>query len=164
MYWPLQLRAIQASEVIQRESSDPFPALVTLGFDPELIAPLRHKLPALCRVLFAPFGSDVAFEPAHWRRSERINGILGDDRWNFRLSAPADLMLLVRSFQGLLHHLAELDRPVLWTRPLEAVLARHASAIYNLPHNKNYIRSTTPSSKTILSLYKFAVYSFFHSA
>lgn len=132
---PARLALLQlVHDTFHREDVDPLPALVTLGFDPELIAPLRHKLPALCRILFAPFGADVAFEPEQWRRSERVNGILGDDRWNFRLSAPAELMLLVRSFQGLLHHLRVLDRPVLWTKPLKSVVERHRSGLENLVH------------------------------
>ncbi len=112
--------------------ADPYPFFVKLGFDPATLEPLRHKLPALCRVLFDPFSSPMKFDLQFWRRSERIGDILGDDRWNFRISGPARLIFILRAFHGLVYYLRELQEPVSWTQFLRPLIAKHADAMKRL--------------------------------
>ncbi|QDU67205.1 ABC1 kinase family protein [Engelhardtia mirabilis] len=114
------------AETFGRPEVDPFPLMVAVGFDADLLRPLRAKLPAVCRVLFTPFGAPTKFDVSGWQRSELLAGILGDDRWNFRMSGPPEFMLLVRAFQGLLYYLAELGEGVCWSRLLDPLVARHA--------------------------------------
>ncbi len=108
-------------------NSDPYPLFLALGFQPETLEPLRAKLPALCRVLFDPFSTSMKFDLDQWRRGERIGDILGDDRWNFRISGPARLIFLMRGFHGLIHYLRELGESVSWTQFYKPLLSRYAS-------------------------------------
>jgi hypothetical protein len=91
---------------------------VKLGFRPEYLAPLADKLPALCQVLFEPFVADYPYDLAHWRLDERMQDVLGDDRWNFRIAGPAEMIFLMRAFHGLLYYLRGLNAPVNWRRML----------------------------------------------
>jgi len=101
---------------------DPFELFVTMGFDADALAPLRHKLPALCRVLFAPFSSPLKFDLDGWDRGARVGDILGDDRWNFRISGPAGLVFLMRAFHGLTYYLSALGESVSWAQLFEPLV------------------------------------------
>jgi predicted unusual protein kinase regulating ubiquinone biosynthesis (AarF/ABC1/UbiB family) len=94
---------------------DPYPLFLALGFDAATLEPVRGKLPALCRVLFEPFAAGCPYDLHRWNRAERVADILGDDRWNFRISGPARLVFLMRAFHGLVYYLERLGEPVNWT-------------------------------------------------
>ncbi|MFO0947551.1 MAG: AarF/ABC1/UbiB kinase family protein [Planctomycetota bacterium] len=113
-------------------SDDPYALFLLMGFDPKTLAPLRSKLPALCRVMFEPFVAGAPYQLGGWRRSERIGDILGDDRWNFRISGPASLLFLMRAFHGLIYYLEKLNEPVNWTWQCRPILESQASAAGNL--------------------------------
>lgn len=118
------------TEASDRDSqADPFPLLVELGFDAQLLSPLRHKLPALCRILFEPFSKGGKFDLESWNLSERVSDVLGDDRLNFRIAGPAKLMFFLRAFHGLRFHLGELGEAAPWAMPLQEIQARHGAAM-----------------------------------
>lgn len=94
---------------------DPYPLFLALGFDARTLEPVRSKLPALCRVLFEPFAAGAPYDLGRWNRAERVTDVLGDDRWNFRISGPARLVFLMRAFHGLVYYLERLGEPVNWT-------------------------------------------------
>lgn len=114
-------RLIRAS--IRRDES-PWPLLLKLGFDRQYLEPLAAKLPALCHVLFEPFAASYPYDMADWRLGERVGDILGNDRWNFRIAAPARLIFLMRAFHGLTHYLRGLAAPVMWRRAIKPILSR----------------------------------------
>ncbi|MDJ0838991.1 MAG: AarF/UbiB family protein [Acidobacteriota bacterium] len=120
----LLLRLIMAT---RKQAGDPFRILCALGFNRELLTPVRSKLPALCQVLFEPFLSPMKFDSGSWNRRERIGDILGEDRWNFRLSGPASLVFLIRGFQGMLYYLRKLNAAVSWQLLLEPLLKRYTA-------------------------------------
>ncbi len=92
-----------------------------LGFQRRLLEPMAHLLPALATVLFEPFRTGKLFSPQQWRLSERVQDILGDFRWNFRMAGPPELIYFVRAFQGLLQYLDALETPVDWYSAYESV-------------------------------------------
>ncbi len=112
---------------------DPLALLSALEFRRELLEPIQSKLPAVCAVLFEPFAQQGKFDLAQWRRSERLNDVLGDDRWNFRMAGPASLILLMRAFHGLIYYLERLGQPVSWERALAPVIERHADRLAAAP-------------------------------
>ena len=78
------------------DKTNPLPALLAVGFDYELLMPLKDKLAAMVMVVFEPFIYEGKFEYKKWNRQERVRDILGEDRWNFMVAAPADLFLFMR--------------------------------------------------------------------
>lgn len=104
-----------------REGMDvaPLQCFAALGFDPGKLSHLNETLPALCRVLFRPFLVDGAFHPADWHLKRDITALLGEHRWWFRSAGPADLLLLMRAFQGLAAQLGRLDAGLPWWPLLE---------------------------------------------
>ncbi len=123
----LMLRLVASAAALSAQD-DPYPLLVELGFDAELLRPLRAKLPAVCRVLFEPFGSQGQFDMSGWNPSGRLEDVLGEDRLNFRIAGPARLLFFLRAYQGLLYYLRRLGEPVLWSGPLRKLLERHGRA------------------------------------
>lgn len=103
------------------ETESPLPLLIQLGFNEELLGPMEHRLPALCRTLFEPFCVEGAFDLRTWRLKDRVSDVLGDDRWNFRLAGPPPLVYLVRAFHGLIYYLTELGMPIAWRREFEDI-------------------------------------------
>ena len=144
------LRLIDMTEA--NRDGDPYPLFLKLGFDPAYLEPLAHKLPALSRVLFEPFMLEGEYGVDDWKLGARVSGILGDDRWNFRVAGPADLILLMRVFHGLLHALRRLDAPVSWKaimRPIRDDLRAEAQALA-LPAAPQASRSFARMAKYLL--------------
>lgn len=101
---------------IYARAAEILPRYVAAGFDEDLLAPMEHRLLALTELLFEPFREDRAFRMSDWRIRERIDSVLGDDRWNFRFAGPATMLVFIRAYQGLLQYLKALDAPVNWQR------------------------------------------------
>ncbi len=113
-------------------TADPFPLLIDLGFDADLLRPLRHKLPALCAVLFEPFATRGAFDSAQWNRGQRAADILGEDRLNFRAAGSPRLIYFLRAFEGLCYYLRQLAVPVWWSKGLTDLFERYAGELDRL--------------------------------
>ncbi|PCJ18184.1 MAG: hypothetical protein COB02_11385 [Candidatus Cloacimonadota bacterium] len=101
---------------ILKSDFSPYSFYLNLGFDSKYLQAILTRLPALNEVFFAPFTAMGKFEFKHWKRTELSNQILGDERWNFRLSAPAELIFLMKSFIGLFHFLQTLN-PSFYFKP-----------------------------------------------
>ncbi len=91
-----------------------FEAFCQLGFSPDLLEPLRRKLPSLVDILLRPFRYRGPFDVRQWNLRREIETLLADDRWNFRLAGPPSLTLFIRSFAGLLEQLRTLGARVDW--------------------------------------------------
>jgi len=89
--------------------SDLLPLLVGLGFNAELLLPIQDKLLAFFDLLAEPFISDGRYDLKTWNRKERAKNILGDDRWNFMIAAPASLMPLMRMIHGFFYYINLLE-------------------------------------------------------
>lgn len=124
------LRLILAS---RQDYGDPFAHMVGLGFRQDLLEALRPKLPALCKLLFEPFLVQGRFNPGDWARGERIEALLGELRWNFRMSGPADFVFLVRGFQGLFYHLERLGVQVSFSHIFNDVIANSLAEALAMP-------------------------------
>lgn len=116
-------------EMTARKKGDPLGPMLSLGFRGELLKPMRAKLPALCAAMLEPFCMEAKYDLTRWRRSERIADILGDDRWNFRMSGPPNFIFVMRAFCGLTYYLEKLDAPVSWGIALRPYLAMHRQAL-----------------------------------
>jgi len=92
-----------------------------LGFKKQLLEPMAHLLPDLAATLFEPFSSEKLFSVREWRLSERVQEILGDFRWNFRMAGPPELIYFIRAFQGLVQYLDALGTHVDWHSAYESI-------------------------------------------
>ena len=96
--------------------------LAAAGFEPARLVHIADEMPALCRILFEPFLLEKSFRPKEWRLGARLEALLAERRWWFRTSGPAEGLLLVRAFQGVLEQLSELDVALPWWPLLERAL------------------------------------------
>lgn len=97
--------------------ANPLPALLAVGFNYDLLVPLKDKLAAMMMVLLEPFVSEGKFNYETWQRKERVKDILGEERWNFMVAAPSDLFLFMRSINGLFYYTNKLTGSI-YCRPL----------------------------------------------
>lgn len=116
-------------EMTAHKQGDPLGPMLSLGFREELLRPIRSKLPAHCAAMLEPFCIEAKYDLSRWRRSERVEDILGDDRWNFRMSGPPNFIFVMRAFRGLTYYLEKLDSPVSWGIALRPYLALHRQAL-----------------------------------
>ncbi len=93
----------------KQEDLVPFDYLCALGFDPEKLLSSAERLPAIFRKLWEPFCVEGAYDFASWQLKETFENVLGEDRWWFRSAGPPWFLMLMRSAQGLLHAIAELE-------------------------------------------------------
>lgn len=124
-----RIALLKLIEMSAKRAGNPYRPLVALGFDEQLLGPIRGKLAAVFDTLFEPFRSPMKYDLSTWNRAERLEDILGEDRWNFRMSGPANLILLMRAFTGLIYYVQRLDRPVSWSIALAPCLAEHREAL-----------------------------------
>lgn len=120
------LKALLSEELDQETATALY---LQMGFNPDFLLPISHKLPAVSQVLFGPF---LAAEPQRvqdWRLGERMSEVLGEDRWNFRFAGPAGLLFFIRAYQGLIQYLKGLELEVHWRPHLEAVLGLLPAAL-----------------------------------
>ncbi|MDX2186330.1 MAG: AarF/UbiB family protein [Opitutaceae bacterium] len=99
-----------------------------IGFDRDHLAPMKARLPDICRCLAHPFREGKAIDTREWRLARDLAQALGDDRMRFRQAAPARFVLFIRSIQGLLHHLDALRARANWTVALDEALGRDTQA------------------------------------
>lgn len=135
IYQPTETQQLTLARLIKStmdRSESPWPLFLKLGFDRECLEPLADKLPALCRTLFEPFCVEYPYDVAKWNLSKRVEDILGNDRWNFRMAGPAALIFLMRAFGGLNYFLAGLESPIFWKRALQPMLVSLAKGMQQL--------------------------------
>ena len=124
-----RIALLKLIEMTTAKQGDPFKPLAVLGFNEQLLAPIRHKLAAVCSVLFEPFCHPGKYDMSGWRRAERTSDILGDDRWNFRMAGPAHLIFIVRAFTGLTYYMNKLGADVSWYHAIRPYLDQNRAAL-----------------------------------
>ena len=122
-------RLIQATSLRQEA---PTPLLLKLGFKEDYLEPLEKKIPAICSVLFEPFAAEYPYDMNEWKLAERMQSILGDDRWNFRAAGPPELIFTLRAFQGLIHYMRGLAVARNWQTNFIKVIQPLANAMNGL--------------------------------
>ncbi|OUS09336.1 hypothetical protein A9Q89_13300 [Gammaproteobacteria bacterium 53_120_T64] len=100
----------------------PLRYFVALGFNAAKLAKIGDALPMLCRLLFKPFCQDQAFPTQTWQLEKPIQQLLNEQRWWFRSAGPAQLLLILRAFQGITQQLNALQTSVSWTKVLQQQL------------------------------------------
>ena len=103
----------------ERHSIKPMDCFVALGFDAQKLAHIQGALPLLCQTLFRPFLTEHVFNLTEWQLEKNITDLLGENRWWFRSAGAADILLLMRAFQGLTQQLQQLRINLNWWQVLE---------------------------------------------
>ena len=106
----------------EKSSGKPISHFVAMGFDSEKLALIEAYLPRLCLYLFQPFINDEIFLLRNWHPGKQITELLGEKRWWFRSAGPAQLIFIMRAFQGLVQQLQLLNVDINWWQVLEEVL------------------------------------------
>jgi len=101
--------ALQRLSFLQSEEADEYLSLmVQLGFNRKKLIPIRPKLKELIELLFEPV-RNPDWKPSGWRLQERINELLGGDKWNFRTAGPPWFLMLIRGLNGWIHAMKALE-------------------------------------------------------
>ncbi|MEI7841265.1 MAG: AarF/UbiB family protein [Methylococcaceae bacterium] len=103
----------------EKSAVNPLDCFVALGFDAQKLAHIQGALPLLSQMLLRPFLVDHAFNLAEWQLEKNITDLLDEKRWWFRSAGAADVLLLLRAFQGLTQQLQQLRINLNWWEMLE---------------------------------------------
>jgi predicted unusual protein kinase regulating ubiquinone biosynthesis (AarF/ABC1/UbiB family) len=98
----------------EKSAVNPFDCFVALGFDAHKLVHIQGALPMLCQFLFRPFLVNYVFNLKDWQLEKNIVDLLAEKRWWFRSAGDADLLLLMRAFQGLTQQLQGLRVNLNW--------------------------------------------------
>jgi len=119
-----------------KQTTNPLDCFVALGFDADKLSHISGSLTLLCQYLFEPFLLEQPLNPSNWELERNIKALLGEKRWWFRSAGPADLLLLMRAFQGLVEQLSYLQVSLNWWDVLQQAVGENIikQAIdYDLP-------------------------------
>lgn len=117
------LSLLKVLGIATKGTGDVLPWLVKVGFSRELLTPIRSQLLAFCEMLFEPFISEGRYDLNRWHRKRRAEEILGPERWNFMVAAPASFLPFMRAVQGLFYYLGKLNEGVFF-KPFVAELMK----------------------------------------
>jgi predicted unusual protein kinase regulating ubiquinone biosynthesis (AarF/ABC1/UbiB family) len=95
---------------------------IDLGFRAELMEPMADRLGAFTALMLEPWLSSEPFNFDAWQLGPRMAEVLGEFRWNLRVSGPANAIFVVRAWQGLLSYARALHAPVALRPMLDAML------------------------------------------
>lgn len=87
---------------------------VQMGFNTQALGGLRERLGGVAEILCEPFKDSAPFSTSQWAMGERLAACLGEERMRFRTAGPADLLFVIRTFQGVLQYLAHLQVGTRW--------------------------------------------------
>jgi predicted unusual protein kinase regulating ubiquinone biosynthesis (AarF/ABC1/UbiB family) len=87
-----------------------------LGFDLNKLQYFQNTLPSLLEILFDPFLKNSPFDLKRWELEERINNLLGENKWWFRSSGDSGFLELMKSFFGLIKIIEYLDVNINWQK------------------------------------------------
>ncbi len=107
---------------IENDETDPMACFAAMGFDPAKLQHMETLLPALSRILLEPFTSPINFQIHTWDLRNRVDRLLGELKWWFRSAGPANLLLLLRAFRGLIAQLQILGVSQSWLPVLMRVV------------------------------------------
>ncbi len=113
-------------------AGDLLPWYKRLGFDSDVLSPLKQALLPFTDLLLEPFLSRGRYDLKQWNRKERAKDILGSHRWNFMTAAPASLLPLMRSLQGLFYYTGLLGTGVFLYPILNRVLKENQSLLKDM--------------------------------
>ena len=85
-----------------------------IGFDLKKIKYFQNLLPCLVDILFDPFLENRPFDSTNWKMEERIENLLGKNKWWFRSSGQSDFLELMKSFYGIFQLVKSLNININW--------------------------------------------------
>ena len=94
---------------INEDTFSSFDMLVGLGFDGNKLKYIAHVLPAVVNLMVEPLLVDRPFSMSDWNLKERLNNILGEDKWWFRFAGPPWFFLFLKAINGLFTLIKKLD-------------------------------------------------------
>lgn len=106
----------------EKTSGMPISNFAAMGFDVEKLARIEAYLPRLCQYLFEPFVNDDVFRIGQWHPGKKITDLLQEKRWWFRSAGPAQLIFIMRAFQGFVQQLQLLSVDINWWKVMQDVL------------------------------------------
>jgi hypothetical protein len=101
-------------KTIRKEDVNYLGHFQSLGFDLQKLQFFQNLLPSLVEILFDPFILNLPFDIRQWKIDERINLLLGENKWWFRSSGDSVFLELMKSFFGFIKIIEYLDVNINW--------------------------------------------------
>jgi len=98
---------------------------VALGFDEKKMQHLESHLELLTKVIFEPFIDNQMYDLKNWRYKEKLETLLGENKWWFRSAGDNDFFLLMKSFTGLKSFIQKSNTKLNWHLILKDMISSH---------------------------------------
>jgi predicted unusual protein kinase regulating ubiquinone biosynthesis (AarF/ABC1/UbiB family) len=118
-----------------------------IGFDLNKLVHFQNLIPNLLQVLFDPFLLNSPYNLHNWRMEERINQLLGENKWWFRSSGNSNFLELMKSFFGLIKVIEYLNIKLNW----QELFLNNADSfkLSSLENGLNNYINTIPKNKEL---------------
>lgn len=100
-----------------------------LGFDIAKLSHIAHQLPEVIEILAEPFRHGKTWRASEWHLGQRIEAVLGSEKWWLRVAGPPWFLLLMRGWLGALTAMQRLGVAV----DLENILVSEIGAVPQEP-------------------------------
>ncbi|MEK6748259.1 MAG: AarF/UbiB family protein [Pseudomonadota bacterium] len=130
-----------------KQDVSPMACFAAMGFDGKKLSYIGQQLPMLSKILLRPFLENAPFHLSFWRLSEDLATLLGDKRWWFRSAGPANLLLLLRAFQGVVNQLQALHFYGSWWDILQQTVGNNL-----LAHAQTFELPVVPETRSAPTL------------
>ncbi len=85
---------------IEKRDIDPLPLLGDMGFDIEKLVYIQKQLPKTLEALFDPLFNDYPYDLRKWNLDEKLNQVLGNQKWWFRSAGGTEFFTVMKAFSG----------------------------------------------------------------
>jgi hypothetical protein len=114
-------------ELVQEKKSGIISCLSQMGFNSTGLKKIENKIGPLSEIILSPFISRGRYKIKNWNRKERIEDLLGEDRFQFMVSAPIEIFPWMRALKGLLFYSENLTADLYLMPLLQKALKLYAA-------------------------------------
>jgi hypothetical protein len=101
-------------EAINHSDSNYLGHFEQLGFDLQKLKYFENNFFLLASLLFEPFLSNRSYNFDDWKLEERMDNLLGENKWWFRSSGNSQFLEFIKSFHGIINIVKYLEVNINW--------------------------------------------------
>lgn len=126
-----------------------------IGFDLDKLKCLENVLPLLLSILIEPMATDRPYNLNSWKMEERIDSLLGENKWWFRSSGNSSFLELMKAFYGAICIVKSLEVDINWQALFTSSISSTKESDFRLeniqlPQYQNTIPQTKNMAKTLV--------------
>lgn len=109
-----------------------------IGFDLEKLKYLENMLPPLLSILIEPMTTDKPYSLNSWKMEERIDSLLGENKWWFRSSGNSSFLELMKAFYGVVCIVKNLEVDINWQALFKSSISAKKISDFKIENDESH--------------------------